>query len=107
MGWEVAARFADARSFCWAGTMIRGGLKTVNLSTRVTTGKEQWLDWHAHFAESRISKLQQACSRSRHACSSSANHQHPLHPDDSDKGAADVPTLQTAGCVPCGVGRFM
>ena len=107
MAWAGAARVADVQCFCCAGTMIRGALKTVNLSTRVTTGKEQWLDWHAHFAESRISKLQQACSRSRHARSSSANHQHPLQPDHSDEGAADIPMLLTAGCVPCGVICFM
>lgn len=39
--------------------MARGNLKSVLLSNRVTTGREQWLDWHAHFAETRVRRLQQ------------------------------------------------
>lgn len=34
-------------------------MKLVQLSDQVTTGREQWLSWHANFAENRARRLQE------------------------------------------------
>ena len=44
-----------------AGTLARKEMKTVQLSDQVTSGKEQWLSWHANFSANRAELLQKVC----------------------------------------------
>lgn len=39
-------------------------MKTVQLSDQVTSGKEQWLSWHANFSANRAELLQKVCTLS-------------------------------------------
>lgn len=48
-----------------AEVLTQGDMKTAQLSEKVTTGKQQWLDWHSELATMRIPTLQQVW----HLCS--------------------------------------
>lgn len=37
--------------------MAQGKIKTVILSGKVTSGQQQWLQWHSNFASQRLATL--------------------------------------------------
>ena len=57
--YTCAGKFRSLRSWLLvAGTLAKREMRTVQLSDQVTSGKEQWLRWHANFSASRAELLQ-------------------------------------------------
>jgi hypothetical protein len=49
-----------------AHVVERGRIKTVQLAEHITTGRQQWLQWHADFAESLPRLIQVTCCLDGH-----------------------------------------
>ena len=49
-----------------AHVVERGRIKTVQLAEHITTGRQQWLQWHADFAESLPRLIQVICCLDGH-----------------------------------------
>ena len=42
---------SDASMLCELQVVKRGSIKSVQLADRITSGREQWHDWHTEFAK--------------------------------------------------------